>query len=188
MMLNRKKIIDQLLPVSKYGYYYRLVEVEDAEFILSLRNNEKLARFINKTSNKLEEQINWIKEYKKREEKGEDFYFICLTADMKTKLGLNRIYDIESNSCEIGSWLFSSKSGQDKAILGDLFCRSIAFEALNLKICRIAVRKKNKPVLRYTKSFNPKLVFEDELSFNFELKYNEYKEQRDKLLNILGYE
>lgn len=187
-MLNRKLLMDQLLPTSKYDSYYRFVEIEDAEFILSLRTKEKLSRFINETSNKLKDQIAWLKEYKNREGKGEDFYIICLGSDMKSKLGLIRIYDIKTDDCEIGSWLFSPDTGQNKAVYGDLFIKSIAFEVLNFKICRISTHKENKRVLKYTKSFNPRLIAEDDLSFHFELEYNNFKEQRNKLLDILGYD
>ena len=104
-MHNRKQIIDEILPANAYGYYFRLVEVEDAEFISTLRNNEKLSRFIHETSTDIKDQIKWLKEYKIREKKGEEFYFMCLKEDKKTRLGLNRLYDINGDICEYGSWL-----------------------------------------------------------------------------------
>ena len=64
---------------------------------MSLRNDEKSSRFINETSNKLEDQIAWLKEYKKREAAGTDFYIICMSSDNKIRYGLNRIYDIKKD-------------------------------------------------------------------------------------------
>ena len=185
-MQNRNQIIDNILPANAHGCYFRLVELEDAQFILYLRNNEKLSRYINPTSAEIEDQFNWLKEYKIREKKGEDFYIICLKEDKKTKLGLNRIYDIKGDEFEIGSWVFSPDAGPNNAIFCDLFARSLAFEQLQFKICNIAVKKDNRPVLRYTKSFNPKLIGEDETSFYFDLDYDSFKIQRDKLLKVLN--
>ena len=47
------------------GFLYRLREVKlsDASFILNLRNNEELNRFINATSDSLELQELWLKDY-----------------------------------------------------------------------------------------------------------------------------
>ena len=187
-MQYRKKIIDELLPTDYYGCHFRLVKIEDANFILSMRNQEKLSRYISWTSVEIESQIKWLKEYKVREKRGEDFYLICLKGDKETKLGVNRIYNISDDDFEIGSWVFSPDAGPNMAILGDLFTRSIAFEKLHFKTCRIAVRKKNRTVLKYTRSFNPTLVSEDELSYFFELNYDAFKVQKDKYLKILSFD
>jgi len=183
-MENRKKIIDEILPTRKYGHYFRLVEPEDAEFIVSLRNDTKLSRYINETSSKIEDQLKWIEEYKIREKNGKDFYIICLSEDTKEKLGLNRIYKIEDSYCEFGSWLYKANTGKLSSIFGDLFCKSIIFEDFNINKCLLEVRKKNKSVLRYTKSFNPVIIGENDLSYYFDLDYKNFKKQRDKLLNF----
>lgn len=184
-MERKKKLIDSILPINKYGCHFRLVNIEDAEFILSLRNNEKLSRYLSPTSNDIENQKNWIKGYKKREENGEEFYFLCLSPDKKTKFGLNRIYNFHSEKFEIGSWLFSEQSEQGKSILCDLFSRTLAFEVLNFKICVFEVRKNNKSVLKYHKLFSPKITSEDDLNYYFELDFLNFDKQKNKLLNIL---
>lgn len=186
LMHNRKQIIDEILPANAYGCYFRLVELEDAQFILSLRNHEKLSRYINPTSTEIEDQINWLKEYKVREKKGEDFYILCLKEDKKTRLGLNRIYDITGDTFEFGSWVYSPDAGPNMSIFGDLFVKSLAFEKLQLKSSKLQVKKENKRVLWYIKSFNPTLVGEEELSYYFELDYANFKAQSDKLLKLLN--
>ena len=55
------------LPQQKYNLNFRFVVEEDAEFILSLRNDIKLSKFISPTSSSISDQVNWIKEYKKKE-------------------------------------------------------------------------------------------------------------------------
>ncbi len=187
-MEKRKKDIDQLLPLNKYGCYFRLVEVEDAEFILSLRKNEKLSRFISPTSNKILDQINWIRDYKKRELKGEEYYIICLSGNQKIKLGLNRLYNFKGNEFEIGSWLFSPDKKSESAVLGDLFSRTMAFEFLNFDLCKFEVRKNNKSVLRYHRFFKPDLIGEDKMNYYFEIDFIRFKKQKDKLLKIFNYD
>lgn len=187
-MKNRKQLIDKILPTKKYGCYFRLVELEDAEFILSLRNNERLSRYINETSHKLKDQINWLNEYKLREEKGTDFYIICMSTDNKIRYGLNRIYDIELDEFEMGSWLYAQDCPKNIAILGHLFCNSMAFENLNLKLCKTSTRKENKTVLRYVNSFYPTQVTEDDLNYHFKYVYSTWNKRKEELLKLLGYE
>ncbi len=187
-MKNRKQIIDDILPTDHYGLHFRLVEIDDAGFIVSLRNHEKLSKYINKTSTEIEEQVNWLREYKIREQRGDDFYVLCLKEDRQTKLGLVRIYNIKADEFEIGSWVFSPEAGANVAILGDLFTFSLAYEKLFLKTCKIAVRKRNKRVLWYTRSFNPTPTAEDESSYYFELYYENFSKQRDKLVKMLKHD
>jgi len=185
-MLNRKQIIDDFLPASAYGYYFRLVEIEDAEFILSLRNNEKLSRHLNPTSNDVEEQINWLKEYKIREKNGKDFYVICLNEDKKTKLGLNRIYNVDGDTFEFGSWLYSPDAGPNVAVLGELFTKGLAFEKLDFKLCKMETKKKNTRVLWYAKSYGPKFTGEDEFNHYFESDYENFIAHRAKYLKLFN--
>ncbi len=61
--------------LEKYGLHVRLVREEDAEFILQLRTDPLLSRFLHATKNNLQKQKEWIRDYKLREAKGEDYYF-----------------------------------------------------------------------------------------------------------------
>lgn len=185
-MPDRKRKIDEILPTTEYGYYFRLVELEDAEFILSLRNNEKLAQHLNPTSGEIEEQIKWLKEYKNREKEGKDFYVICLKEDKKTKLGLNRIYNVDGNTFEFGSWLYSPDSGSNTAVLGELFTKGLAFEQLGFTLCKMETKKKNTRVLWYAKSYKPRFTGEDELNHYFESDYENFKAHREKYLKLFN--
>lgn len=186
-MTDRKMLIDGVLPKVQYGCYFRLVEVEDAEFIWKLRNDETLAQYLNATSGNLEDQVKWLESYKDREALGREFYVMCLSEDKKIKYGVNRLYDIDGEEFEYGSWLFGPDAPPDKAILADLFTHSLAFEVLNLKTNNMSTQKLNKRVLRYTKSFNPTYVGEDELSYYFVYDYPTWNKRRQELLRLLGY-
>ena len=59
-----------------YGVTARFVTEKDAEFIVRLRSDDKLGRFIHASDGSVEQQIEWTREYKKREAAGLDYYFV----------------------------------------------------------------------------------------------------------------
>lgn len=75
----------------------RTVEEKDASFILQLRNKEELKKYISDTNISLEQQAEWIRNYKIREENGQEFYFIVEDKN-KIPCGTIRIYEIEERS------------------------------------------------------------------------------------------
>ena len=59
----------------------RLVVEEDAQFILQLRLDESLNRFLSKVDSNQDEQREWIKRYKCREREKLEYYFIIESRD-----------------------------------------------------------------------------------------------------------
>ena len=49
--------------------YLKLVNIKDAKFIYNLRTNKKLAQYLNPTSSKFKDQLEWMKDYFKRNNK-----------------------------------------------------------------------------------------------------------------------
>lgn len=179
-------VVDELL-LNRFNVVKRFVEEKDASFILSLRTNEKLGRFLSSTTNDVDLQEKWIKSYKTRENKGIEFYFVFENLNGH-KYGLSRIYNIDEYSFEIGSWLFSSESPEGVSILADLATRDYAFSRFDFEYCRFEVRKLNRNVVNYHKRFNPQLVCEDEQNYYFKLNRNSYVLFREKLLKIYNNE
>ncbi len=175
-----------MIRFEKYNMLFRSVSVEDAAFILLLRTDEKLSRFLSKTNPDIKEQENWIRLYETREKEGLEYYFISTSLDGE-KYGLNRIYNIRPDSFEIGSWLYKSGLNVYIPILGDLAVRSFAFDLLNAEYCTFEVRKLNSSVLNYHKRFNPEIVGEDELNFYFKLSKDNFLNYKSKLLKTIGY-
>lgn len=170
----------------KYGFTFRLVELEDAAFIVGLRSNEKLSRFLSTTSPEVADQQKWISQYKIREGLSMEFYFITLDEN-GNKIGLSRIYNMlpEASSFEIGSWLYHPDAPMRAPILGDLAIRDYGFEVLNFQNCHFEVRKENLSVVRYHRNFSPELTGEDDLNYYFRLSYENYLIHRSKLLKSL---
>ncbi len=140
----------------------RLVEEEDADFIISLRNNSKLNRHLNPTSSKVEDQIKWIKEYKIKEKNLEELYFLVLENGIKK--GLSRLYKINNVSFTIGSWLFDFCDNSNLPIMVDLLMTDLGFYILKKNVLLFDVRKANKKVLRYHSLKSPLQYYEDELN------------------------
>jgi hypothetical protein len=174
-----------LILESKFGIKRRLVEVEDASFILSLRLDAKLGRFLSKTEEDIVRQEEWIREYKQREADHTEFYYIFENNEHQ-KYGVYRIYNFDITSYEAGSWLFIEKSPNGLSILADLCVRDIAFTKYSFEYCRFEVRKENKAVVRYHQKFQPKLIGEDSLNYYYMLSKDNYFSFRNQLLKIYG--
>lgn len=114
-----------------YGLHFRFVQEEDAGFILRLRTNEKLSRYIHATDNDLENQKSWIRTYKEREKAGTDYYFIFFKNDIP--VGLNRLYCIKEDTYTSGSWVFDPSAPLECSVASALIVRRIAFEMLGMK-------------------------------------------------------
>ena len=69
----------------------RLVEVEDAHYILRLRMDE--GKILSPTENSIEKQVKWLRDYKDRETEKKEYYFI-IESKNGSRLGTARIYDL----------------------------------------------------------------------------------------------
>lgn len=167
--------------------YQRFVITEDAAFIHELRTNAQLSLFLSATNGSVESQIKWIEEYKERERKGKEFYFIT-EKNQNEKFGVNRIYNIKCNVFEVGSWLFKRDSPSGISILSDISTRDYGFNVLNLDEMVFQVRKGNKSVIKYHKHFLPTLEGEDALNYYFRLNKKAFNSRKSKILKIYGKE
>ena len=136
----------------RYGYDFRLVTEEDAEFIVKLRTNPKVRDFLHQTSNDVETQREWIREYKKREREGLDYYFIYSHNGLLC--GVNRIYNIQDNGTfTAGSLVFDDDVPFESVVAASIILKEIAFEdlGLNYSDCSDGVHKDNKRVIKFDK-------------------------------------
>lgn len=171
-------------PIKRYGIVIRSVEISDAEFILKLRTDKELGRFISPTSPNFEDQVNWIQEYKIREKAGLEYYFIAQDL-LDNRYGTIRLYNFDDHSFEIGSWLFRSDSPIGMAVKAHFIGFEIGFEILNKKYSRFEIRKKNEGVLKYMENFETTLVGENELNYYYILSKENFYRCRNKL-SIFG--
>jgi len=169
--------------MDKYGIHVRLVNESDAEFIVKLRTDPNLSKYIHSTDSDIQKQIQWIKEYKERENKGLDYYFIYLHD--KTPIGVNRIYDIQDTYATTGSWICEKNLPVDFVIYTVIILREILFDVLEKKEDRFDVRKDNKKVIRMHKLFGSTLVNKDDIDcFGVLTKYD-FSANKCKMLNYI---
>lgn len=171
--------------IHKYGLTLRPVEKKDALFIVNLRTDPKLSRFISPTSPNIDEQIHWIEKYKIREQQNQEYYFIA--QDQKNNpYGTVRLYNIEEQSFEIGSWLFLQNAPLGMAVKAHFIAYEFGFEFLKKAYSKFDIRKKNTAVLRYMNDFKTTLVREDDLNYYFILTKENFYERRSKLSIFSG--
>lgn len=172
--------------LSRYGLNVRFVNEEDAEFIVKLRTDEKLGRFINATSSNVNNQIDWIRAYKLRECEGTDYYFMFENA-IGERLGVCRLYDITNSDFTIGSWLFKKDSPMGAAILADIITREIGFELYPDKILLFDVKIGNINVNRYQATYHPNIIKESDDTRYYRLdreSFNKYKKLHLRMFKI----
>lgn len=127
----------------------RLVEEEDSYFILKLRQNIELNKYISSTDITVEQQKEWIKKYKIRENNKEEYYFIVLNKKINQSCGTVRIYNIDkiNKVATWGSFIldFTRPDGASKEVID--ISLNFAFKELKLKKIELDVRKANKKAI-----------------------------------------
>ena len=167
----------------KYGICLKLVDILDAEFILELRTNEQRARYLSPTEKDVEKQRGWIQEYKKRESLGTDFYFIAFD-DKGNSYGTVRIYNIDAYEFTFGSWIFKNSSPASLIINSWFIVAEIGFLELKMRKCKFDIKKANKRVLKFQRRFKSSLIEENDDTYFFELDFERFVVERDRILNI----
>ena len=176
------KLLPSDFQISRYGITVRLVTEADAEFITQLRSDKRLGRYIHSSDGDVEKQIQWTKEYKKREAEGLDYYFIFFIDNVPK--GLCRIYNIKENCGTVGSWICKHNIEENISLLTLIITRDILFDILQLETDFFDVKKENKKVLMCHKLFGSEKIGEVDDSIMFKLEKSNYIKNRDSLLQF----
>lgn len=114
------------------GYTYRLRPVEDCDagFIVSLRADPALNRYLHTGAHDVAEQLAWQARYYARPG---DYYFVVERKEQRMREGLVAIYDVdlEEGGAEWGRWIL--RSGSLAAIESAWLIYRVAFECLGLR-------------------------------------------------------
>lgn len=139
----------------------RLVEIDDAEFIVRLRSNERSRRFLSETSTSVEAQRRWISAYKLREAQGEEFYYVIELPDGRP-VGLIRIYDLTPEFFSGGSWIIEAGHPHHIAVETVVLLYDLCFDQLGYRQVLLQVVKENRSVIKFHQRFGAVLDREDE--------------------------
>lgn len=176
--------------IEKYGLFARFVNEEDAEFIIKLRTDPVLSLYLHATDSNVEKQKEWIRGYKERERRGEDYYFIFIK-DAKP-VGLNRMYSIHDTTFTTGSWLFDPNAPFECSIAASIIVRELAFEELGLTYedaydgCHV----NNKKVMKFNHMMGLKDVGSYESKSGTFIKQSltkeDFEKNKTRMLKLIG--
>ena len=144
----------------------RLVELSDAEFIFKARQEASRNQFLSPVNGTVEDQRNWLKEYRKRHEAGEEYYFI-IEDRQAISWGMLRLYHIDElkKTYTIGSWLLipgaPRMAAQESMALG----YDYGFRKLGLDICNFEVMLENRKVLRFHHCYAKEISRDDKFAY-----------------------
>lgn len=160
----------------------RPVELEDAEFIVSLRQGKK-SKHLSKIRD-LEAQKEWIISYKIAESQGREFYFI-IESKNKERLGTIRVYDFIGDSFCWGSWVVKDNAPVSTAIESALCIYQYAFGILGFNHSHFDVRKENTRVVDFHKRFGAKIIGENDLDYFFSISKGDFIRKRMQFAKYL---
>lgn len=162
----------------------RLVEVQDAEFIVNLRQHEELSRYISPTSLSASKQKVWITNYKEREKAGSEYYYIIENSG--TPVGTVRLYDFIVDSFCWGSWIIVRGQSTKIAYSSVIMAYDFAFNELGFNRSHFDVMKGNDSVLRFHTKMGANIVRSDEANNYLEISSDAYFKVRPRLLRIVN--
>ena len=134
------------------------VTLADADFILSLRTDEKKNKYLSKTENDIKKQEEWITDYLQNKREA---YFIIRDKEHQ-RIGTVRLYDNIGTSFCWGSWILIDGCSKFAAIESALMIYNYAIY-LGFDRAHIDVRNNNTSVIKFHENFGAKLIKKDEI-------------------------
>ncbi len=133
--------------IEGFGVRLRPVRIEDAAYIVWLRNLEHARGRLGDSAKDVATQEAWFKEYFEREG---DYYFVIETRN-GTAAGAYGIYNTIGKSAESGRWVIQPEI--PAAIPSAVLAFDLAFGELGLTELRAKTVSTNQPVLSLNKRF-----------------------------------
>lgn len=158
----------------------RLVEENDAEFILALRLDEHYGKYLSSTDASVSKQREWIRRYKQGEQAGIQYYFIIERLD-GVRCGTVRVYDLREDSFCWGSWILNQDKTRYAAVESAFLVYQFGFEVLGFAQSHFDVMKDNKRVIAFHQKMGAEIVGEDEKNLYFTIQKAAVAESKVKL-------
>lgn len=156
----------------------RLVELSDAAFLFALRRSPRGAH-LSPVADDPGAQVEWIREYKCREGRGEEYYYV-VHHETAGDVGALRIHDLDGSSFWWGSWIVTEDAPRATALESMFLVYELGFFGLDRERARFAVRRDN-PSLGFHRKVGAQVVGEDASRVLFELTRDRYRRVRPRL-------
>ena len=165
-MIKRKKVTKNL--------YLKEVNLKDANYILKLRTDKLLSKYINPTPKNIKKQYEWLKKYLHRRKNKKEYYFIfqIKKKTLYENLGFARIVKIKNDTFHFGGWILQRNTKPWIALECCLSIYEYAFNYLNYKKCLLWINLNNIDVIKYHKFLGAKFLKKDkkEIFLKFDTK------------------
>jgi RimJ/RimL family protein N-acetyltransferase len=163
------------------GTRLRLVVESDASFLLGLRLDPARNQNISATSNDLNAQVAWMREYASRHAAGREVYFVIEVGGKPQ--GSLRLYDYitERDSFCWGSWIIRPGAPPPTAYQSAILAYDLAFGVLRFSRAHFDVRQANTSVWKFHEKMGAKLVGENALDRFYEYAVEDYRQARERL-------
>ena len=154
----------------------KLVDIRDASFILSLRTNKDLNKYINPTSKKISDQVLWMKNYFNRNKQNLEYYFkfIIKKKNKTSKFGVARIIKLNKKNFSFGSWIIKPNQPNWYAIEAVLSIYKFAFEVKKFKKNKMWMDLKNHKIYKFHTSMGAKEIKRDKKQVYLDLNIRNY--------------
>jgi len=163
---------------------FKLVSIDDAKFIIDIRSDKNLSKYLSPTTQSLYDQKKWIEEYKKREHNKKEFYFIIKIKN-NISLGTIRIYNIFDDIFTWGSWILIKDSPNYAALESALTLYSFAFDKMKFIKSTFDVKKENIKVIKIHKKLGAKITNEDNENVYFEFNLQDFEYIKKKFIKFI---
>lgn len=176
--------------LDRYGLNVRFVNEADAQFILAIRSDLKNKRFIHDTDDALNAQIEYLRAYKEKEKLGREYYLLFEYNGLPQ--GVYRIYNINSDWCTTGSWVFSRFAEKTSAFKALIITHEIVFENLGYTIMKDVdgIHESNIGVINAVKTvgaqFGPARLDAKGTYLTFSIAKTDFYERRKNALRYVG--
>ncbi|QMU55885.1 MAG: GNAT family N-acetyltransferase [Candidatus Mycalebacterium zealandia] len=149
---------------------FRFVREDDAEFILNLRLDPELGLYLSPTDPSVEKQREWLAEYKRREEAGEEYFYIITNNKNGKRCGTARLI-IKEEHFEFGSFILNSDKTPTASIETALFIYHTGFDNLNFEKAHFNANKENIRVVKFHEKMGVRIIGEVETGVGIEHLY-----------------
>ena len=162
----------------------RLIQPEDAAYVHCLRSNPAYNTHLSTVTGTVDDQRNWIEDYKSREAQGQELYYVIERKD-DVRCGLVRLYDIEAESFTWGSWILDENKTHKAALESAVLIYEIGFAGLGCLRAVFDVRSDNINTLAFHRRFGARQVASDELNVYFDYELSRFDADKKAYISIL---
>lgn len=160
---------------------FRLIQPDDAAYVYGLRTNPLYNSHLSRVTGTVDDQRQWIEDYKARETAGEELYYVIERMD-GTRCGLVRLYDIDVDSFTWGSWILDENKPRKAALESAVLIYQIGFVGLCLDRAIFEVLNENSHTQAFHRRFGALETSNDELNTYFE--YTRARFDRDIMTHL----